>query len=942
MLRLSFYNCRGFPKNRHALSLRMDLDSLFDKTDILCLQETWLFEQDLSCLNNVHVDFVGIGTSTFDLSRGLCSGHAPGGVAILYRQSLQSCIEPISFDVDWCVGAKVSIDGKSFYVINLYLPHQCVENEPEYLEKLGNLSSILEGVNLTSYILVGDWNANLGQTGQATFAEHMTEFCEEHSLVVSSKVLLPPDSFTYVSDSWATVSWLDHAVSSADMHSIISSIEIGYGIAQDDHMPVIMDLNLSKLPSLAVCDEVGISLVDWSRMNSHDLDLYRDATEYYLKELEIPRAVTCTDVNCKSLSHVHDIFDLYEGIVVCLSKAGQVISADSKKKGGQFSKTGWNQFVKEHYNRSREYFIAWKEAGKPRQGPIFEAHKEAKASCKRAIRYIKKHENELRREALGRKLTQLDTKGFWKEVKNMSGSQVPRPSMIEGVCGEGKIASLWGSHFEELFNSVPGSSDVQRGTDVKDSEHCHVTLKEVNDAIKELSGGKSCGADNISAEHLKYASGRLGPLLSLCFTASIIHGKLPEALMKVVLVPVIKNKAGSISSMNNYRPVALASVISKVYEIVLLNKLKPFLSTHDNQFGYKKGLGTDHCIYALKEVIEFYRSMNGNVHVCFLDASKGFDRINHRLLFDKLTRRGVPECLVRILSFWYSSQRMCVRWGSTYSTCFGVSNGVRQGGILSPYLFNVYMDKLSSLLNDCGTGCYIGERIVNHLMYADDLVVIAPSGVGLQRLLDVCGGFGLSHDVKYNASKSYVMCCRSRLLRDVRIPDFSIGGVPIAKVSVVKYLGHFITDDLTDDKDIARQNRVLFCQGNMILRKFHMCTVEVKLALFRAHCTSMYCSHLWWNFRKGSMTKFVTSYHNLLKRILGLSKFESTSASCAYFRVPSCEAVLRNMIYRFMMRVDRCSNDIMFSICLSSLRYRSNIRRSWIGRLYTHVDMGVT
>ena len=82
----------------------------------------------------------------------------------------------------------------------------------------------------------------------------------------------------------------------------------------------------------------------------------------------------------------------------------------------------------------------------------------------------------------------------------------------------------------------------------------------------------------------------------------------------------------------------------------------------------------------------------------------------------------------------------------------------KAGGILSPYLFNVYMDELSSLLNKHRTGCYIGERIVNHLIYADDLVVIAPSGVGLQRLLDVCCEFGLSHDVKYNSLKSCVMC----------------------------------------------------------------------------------------------------------------------------------------------------------------------------------------
>ena len=942
MFQLSFYNCHGFPRNKHALSLRKDLEYLLARADILCLQEIWFFEQDLHCLNNIHTDFVGFGASTTDLQSGLCTGRAPGGVAILFKKALQNCIEPVHFDMDWCIGAKVSINNKQFFIINLYMPYQCAENEAEYLEKLGELSSILEGIDVTSYILVGDWNANLGQTGQALFAKYLTEFCDEHSLINSSKVLLPSDSFTYVSSSWGTVSWLDHAVCSADMHSIISSIGVAYGIAQDDHMPVCLDLNISSLPSLSERNVAESGSINWDRVDYQELELYRDATDYYLSELKIPSAVKCIDVNCKVSTHVHDAYALYEGVVNCLRIAGQEIGLVGRANGTKFAKPGWNDYVKDSYDTSRDKFNAWKESGRPRQGPIFEDLKEAKARFKSALRYIKKNESELRREALAKKLIQRDTKGFWKEVRKMSGSHVPRPSMMEGVVGEDNIAKLWKEHFEDLFNSVPSNVDALIGYPLGDHEGVFVSVVEVEAAIKELSIGKSCGVDGITAEHLKYASGRLVPLLSLCFTAFMFHGKLPDSLMQVALVPVIKNKAASISSMNNYRPVALASIISKVYEVVLLNKMKPFLGTHDNQFAYKKGMGTDHCIYALKEVISTYRSMKGKVHLCFLDASKGFDRINHRLLFEKLILRGVPVCLVRMLSFWYASQKMCVRWGSTYSDFFGVSNGVRQGGILSPYLFNVYMDDLSSKLNKCSTGCYIGERIVNHLMYADDLVVIAPSSVGLQRLLDVCTDFGLSHDVKYNALKSCGMCCSSDFLRDVRTPDFFVGGVPITKVDRVKYLGHIITEDLYDDADIENQNRVLFRQGNSILRKFHMCSVDVKLKLFQAHCTPMYCSQLWWCYRKKTMARFVTSYHNLLKRTLGLSKYESTSATCAFFGVSSCEAVIRGLIYKFMKRVDQCNNEIMSAICLSSLRYRSRIRMSWLGRLYTRGDMGIT
>ena len=157
----------------------------------------------------------------------------------------------------------------------------------------------------------------------------------------------------------------------------------------------------------------------------------------------------------------------------------------------------------------------------------------------------------------------------------------------------------------------------------------------------------------------------------------------------------------------------------------------------------------------------------------------------------------MPLYLVRILSFWYSHQQMCVRWGSGISESFFVSNGVRQGGILSPYLFNIYMDDLSSSLEKCHTGCFVGDLLINHLMYADDLVLICPSANGLRRLLRTCEKFGLTHDVKYNSGKSSIMIKRSKALRGVQFGDFLVSGDIIPYKDTVKYLGHFICSDLS-------------------------------------------------------------------------------------------------------------------------------------------------
>ena len=99
---------------------------------------------------------------------------------------------------------------------------------------------------------------------------------------------------------------------------------------------------------------------------------------------------------------------------------------------------------------------------------------------------------------------------------------------------------------------------------------------------------------------------------------------------------------------------------------------------------------TGMCILAFKEAILKHRDLSSNVYTCFLDASKAFDRINHFKLFTTLSKRNVPMYIIRILIFWYTSQTMYVRWNNTMSTGFNVSNGVRQGGILSPYIFCIF------------------------------------------------------------------------------------------------------------------------------------------------------------------------------------------------------------------------------------------------------------
>ena len=106
------------------------------------------------------------------------------------------------------------------------------------------------------------------------------------------------------------------------------------------------------------------------------------------------------------------------------------------------------------------------------------------------------------------------------------------------------------------------------------------------------------------------------------------------------------------------------------------------------------------------------------------DKNNSFDKINHYTLFQKLLDRKTPIMLVRILLFWYTKQRMCVKWGNCMSDYFYVSNGIRQGGTLSPKLYSVYVDDLYDHLVKSQIGCHIDNECVTYVMYADDIIFL--------------------------------------------------------------------------------------------------------------------------------------------------------------------------------------------------------------------------
>ena len=167
-----------------------------------------------------------------------------------------------------------------------------------------------------------------------------------------------------------------------------------------------------------------------------------------------------------------------------------------------------------------------------------------------------------------------------------------------------------------------------------------------------------------------------------------------------------------------------------------------------------------------------------------MDASKAFDTVNHWILYKKLIDRGIPLSIIRLLLDWYRKQECFVTWAGHKSSSFNVSNGVRQGRVISPILFNLVADDLSRKLNECYAGYYLNGQSQNHLFYADDSVLIAPSPHALQELVDICQVYARDNGIRYNVKKTVCMCVKPKTRKHLKVPQISLNGKILNRLSL--------------------------------------------------------------------------------------------------------------------------------------------------------------
>ncbi|XP_026317317.1 uncharacterized protein LOC113228266 [Hyposmocoma kahamanoa] len=221
------------------------------------------------------------------------------------------------------------------------------------------------------------------------------------------------------------------------------------------------------------------------------------------------------------------------------------------------------------------------------------------------------------------------------------------------------------------------------------------------------------------------------------------------------------------------------------------------------------------------------------------------------------------------------------------------------------------MNELLVELSGSRVGCHVDGVAVNNLSYADDMVLLSASVCGLRSLLSICQSYADRHGLIYNTTKSQYMVFGIGHRKLMSVPPVSLIGAPLDRVEKFKYLGHWVTSDLKDDMDIERERRALSVRANMIARRFVRSSVEVKVALFRAFCTSFYTCSLWETYSQKAYRALRVQYNNAFRVLMGLPRYCSASGMFAAAHVDCFYSTMRKRALALVSRVRVSPNTIM-------------------------------
>ena len=615
-----------------------------------------------------------------------------------------------------------------------------------------------------------------------------------------------------------------------------------------DHLPVKLKLfiDMPKLIKHNLSSNNGIKF-NWPDSLPQDKLNYKNILKTLLSQIDIPiNSVLCCDNHCKL--HYEKYIKYQYSIIEAIEFAtlGSIPLYKSHISKSKIIK-GWNENVESFRKKAMFWHEIWKQCDRPINGVISDIRRHTRTLYHKSIKDNTNLQNNIIKINVASNLMTCNSRLFWREI-----NKITRNENNDGVVPiDGKIGieacNLFRDKYRELYNKTSQYDIMHKrccdmiqdncnNTNNIPNAHLHmVNAIMVKNAVKHLNKGKKDESNLLYSDAIIEAPDELYVHLANLFTIMLRHSYSSEIFNLVIFSPLIKDKRKDSSDSDNYRAIALNSCLSKLLDYIFLDFFKVNLHSSSNQFAYKEKSSTTLCTYMVIETIQYYQSRGTNVIASCLDFSKAFDMVQYSELFNILFDKKICPLVIRLLIQFYSSMIGLVKWYNLKSDIFKIENGVKQGGVLSPVLFTLYIDCLIERILSMKVGCHIGNRNLSILVYADDIILLSPTFKSMNLLLYICESFSNKYGLKFNVKKSEAILFG----QFDNVPDLKLNNQRIVIKNKVKYLGNYLTNEnnYIDYSSFVKDIKV---RGNVISTKFKFLSIESKREIFLSQISCFY------------------------------------------------------------------------------------------------------
>lgn len=399
------------------------------------------------------------------------------------------------------------------------------------------------------------------------------------------------------------------------------------------------------------------------------------------------------------------------------------------------------------------------------------------------------------------------------------------------------------------------------------------SIAEVVKAIESQSS-KAPGLNNISPVDCKKVGTNLAPFLQLIYN-DVITSQIKFPFDWLSSVFFFLHKKGNTRDPSNYRSIAVENPFLKIFMWLLNRRLTDYLENSnllpEYQFGFRANHSAPSAVYLLNQAVAHSLDNKNKVFACFVDFQKAFDLVDRSLLMNKLLHLGVPPVFAGVIFDILSNLKMHVKSNDCLSSSFLSHNGVPQGDPLSPILFSLFIHDLPLCLKSRGVS--LNGNFINHMLYADDLVIISTKPEELQEDLVALRNYCTLNRLKVNVEKT--KCLPFYRGRYDIIPTFTYNGVQLENCKTFKYLGLTLTTQLSSSRHVDAIVSKCNARIGMLFHKLKISNLPLNLALkiFDVYITPIieYGLPIWLpKLSESSYTKLNTVYSKFLKRFLCL------------------------------------------------------------------------